>query len=803
VRADLAITALGMLSPVGLTSGVCLHSVRSAISRLSLQPYPDFVMNWIVGGRVLVHTPHLRHRRLEDLADLAVSDAWSNAHVDGRPPHGPLALLLSAVEPLRPGFYFPPDKFDANGWLRRNGVPGAAYVESFPQGQASCQAALVRASGLLAENVKHCIIGAADSQWQIRTLRWHERKRRLKCSYVNDGLMPSEAAAFLIVESEQAALARGADILAIIRSVAIEREQASVLSDKPNTAAGLTAAVRTALADASIAAKDVGAVWCDLNGESYRAREWAFTEIRNAFQDHTELIHPADCYGDLGAASDTVLLGLAAMAQATGWAKGRPILVFGGSEGGVRAATIVGPPPSPPRDPSIFPVTFDVPRILPISHSVAELGPDEVDPAESDDPPRAYFEWELRQEHRDELIGLYYQRKALLAIGEVEWTRIREPEQRILNHLDAAAASGPESIWAVASGLLGSDEGSCFAGTMMLAVLANSANWNRLDDVLRQPEAVNLAGVAAGLCQLRRYDLEPRIDAWMQHESPGVRAMAATLCGRLRFGSPGKLLSALRSDDSDLVRAAIGAIRRRQFKEASSNLESLLDHADAAVQRESLLALLTMRSDRAAEHCRQLCREGYPEGVRAPQLLALDGVLSDVDYLDGQGVADPRWLDLIEAMGILGNIQAVPLLIGGLRSEDEKIRVAISEALELMFRSGLRETAVVQQLDEETSREVERVSTSWNAWSEWWRQHQSRFDASQRWRRGRPFEPLACLDEIEDQASKYAQRERAFWELTIHVSGEIPFEPDWFVAYQLQAIDAWRARLSGRGEAVR
>lgn len=762
-------------------------------------------MNWIVGGRVLVHTPHLRDRRLEDLADLALSDAWRNAHVDGRSPQGPLALLLGGVEPLRPGFSFPRRNFDAHGWLRGNGLPVAAYVESFQQAHVSGQEALARASSLLAENVKQCLIGAADSQWQIRTIRWHERNQRLKCSYANDGLMPSEAAAFLIVEPEQAALSRGADILAVVRSVAIEREDATVLSDKPNTAAGLTDAVRTALADASIAAEDICAVWCDLNGESYRAREWAFAEIRNAFQDHTELIHPADCYGDLGAASDTVLLGLAAMAQATGWARSRPLLVFGGSEGGVRAATVVGPPPSPPRNTLVVPVTFDIPKILPIADPVAELGPDEVDPAESADPPRTYFEWELRQEHRDELIGLYYQRKALLRSEEVEWPRLREPEQRILNHMDAVAASGPEAIWAIASGLLSQDEGSCFAGAMMLAVLANSENWNRLDDLLQKPddEMPNLTGVEAGLCQLRRHDLEPRINAWMEHSSPPVRALGAALCGRLRFGLPSKLLPMLENDDAHLVRTAIAAIRRRRFHDAMSHLERLLVHADPGVQREALLTLLTMQSARAVDHCRELCRTGYSPGVRAPQLLALRGELRDLALVDGQIRPHPPWPDLIEAMGILGSVQAVPLLIDGLRSEDEKIRVALGNALELILHAGLRETAVVQEVDEDaegesatTTTEVERVSTSWAMWSEWWRQNQSRFDESTRWRRGRPFGPLACLEELEDPASRFDQRERASWELSIHAPSDIPFEPDWFVAYQLQAIDAWRARLT-------
>src|SRR5439155_24869641 len=235
-----------------------------------------------------------------------------------------------------------------------------------------------------------------------------------------------------------------------------------------------------------VAAQDVDAVWCDLNGESYRAREWAFTEIRLKFQTHTELMHPADCHGDLGATSDTNLLALAAQAQATGWAHRKPLLVFTGSEVGVRAATVIGPPPEG-QAPVALQVTEKLPGLVTTNLDVPALGPDDVDPKESEDPPRIYFEWQLRQEHLEDLASIYYQRKRILLDPELPWPRAREPEQRILNHLDAAVAGGATSAWAVASGLKSDEEGLCFAGTLLLGVLPNSRNLSLLDVVLQDP----------------------------------------------------------------------------------------------------------------------------------------------------------------------------------------------------------------------------------------------------------------------------------------------------------------------------
>ena len=192
----------------------------------------------------------------------------------------------------------------------------------------------------------------------------------------------------------------GSAILARVLSVSTAQEPSGVLTDRPNTAAGLTHVVRNVLADADVHPVNIAMAWTDLNGESYRAREWAFTEVRLGFTSDTALMHPADCHGDLGAATDANLLGLAALAHATGWSDGRPMLVFSGSEGGLRAATLLAPSVGTgpylqvsQRLPRVFSGEFQIP---PAPHSGESY-------RRSDDPPRAHFEWQLYEEHRDEI----------------------------------------------------------------------------------------------------------------------------------------------------------------------------------------------------------------------------------------------------------------------------------------------------------------------------------------------------------------------------------------------------------------
>ena len=802
MKTNLAITGVGMVTPVGLSALVCLHSVRSGVTRLTVQPYPDRIKEWVVGGSVLTWTPYVRERRLRALAELAFAEAWEQACAGGDPARlGTTAVLLGAPEAVRPGYRFPPAGADLRGWLAGLGLPSPGPVEVFQAGHCSAQVALARAGRLLdAGEVRACVLGVADTQLQIRVTRWHEDFYRLKCAYMTDGLMPGEASCFLVVEKELSARERGAPVLARILSVASDRETATVLTDQPNTAKGLTDAVRAALLDAGVAAKDLDAVWCDLNGESYRAREWAFTEVRIGLQTYTELMHPADCHGDLGAASDANLLGLAALAQATGWANGRPLLVFAGSEGGTRAATVVGPPPAEGPAPCVLRVSWDLPRTLPVDFAVPALGTDEVDYREAEDPPRAYFEWELRQEHLEELASISYQRRGLLQDPTVPWFRAREPEQRLLNHLDAAVAGGPTSVWAVASGLKNPEEGTCFAGALMLGVLPSAGNLTLIDEVLKEADSANLPGIEAGLKHAPPSPaLRQQIDSWLGHGTPDVRALAASLAGYRHEGDGARLLPLLRDAEPRVIEGAVGALRRLRYRPAVPEIERLLAYPSAPVQEAAILALLCLGSRPVRDHCRTLCVSGY---ARPAFFLALCGVPADLVFLrqaDGGALADP---DVLGAMGILGNVQAVPLLLAALRSAGEGPRVAAGEALELITGAGLREQAVVIEVIDllegevlEDRKEVERVCTSPEIWSAWWDRNAGRFDPRRRWRGGQPLDLGACLAELADGKTCFRDRQRAAWELEIQSGHDVPFEPDWFVPRQRQALEQWDAWL--------
>lgn len=798
MRTDLAITGVGMLSPVGHSALVCMHSIRSAVSRLELQRLPDRSREWIAGGRVACWTPFVRTRHLQALAEMALRQAVRQAWAET--PTGPrsLAVLLGSPEAERPGYCFPSAGFSIEEWIAAQRIGSLSHAEVLAGGACSGQLALHRAVELLQSGrVDACLIGVSDTQLQIRVTRWHEDNYRLKCAYLSDGLMPAEAACFLVVERGPDAARRGARVIARILSVAGERESATIVSDRPNTAQGLTSAVRSALTDAAVEPGQLGMVWSDLNGESYRAREWAITEIRLGFQSETTLMHPADCHGDLGAATDVSLLGLAALCHGTGWSRDRPLLVIAGSEQGLRAATVI----APPLDARPFvQVCTGLPQVL---SQTFRLPPPKVeDFTQAGNPPRAYFEWQLREEHGDELASLYYQRNAILNDHTLPWQRLCEPEQRMLNHLDAAIAAGPASMAAVADALDEDEAGLCFAGALMIGVLPCGENLQRIGTALEQPTVARLAGIQAGLLHAPPSDALDSLVRRLAAAPDGVvQAMAVSLAGKRRIGlafDPGVLLG---STDAGVARAGADLCRRTGTSANVPALKNLLAHGCLDVRRSALYALLCIVPSRTAIYCRSRLEANAEFDGALARCLAICGQLTDAEVLCARIERRPTDIAAIEALGIIGAPASVPLLMGLLKSVDQRARLAAAAALCLISGRTARERVIamtapmVDGLDEPEMREVEQVMTSADYWADWWKAEGSRLESGLRWRLGRPFAPGSCVDEMDSPWSTLGDRARAGLELVVLSRMAIAFEPDWFVPHQQSAIAEWRRCL--------
>ena len=177
------------------------------------------------------------------------------------------------------------------------------------------------------------------SRCEAATLGYLDQAGRLKTPQRARGLIPGEAAVALVVAAGRAgprAPVRSMEcpILGIGHSIEARR----VVDETPCLGDGLTAALRMAMGRIEWDAGAMGPTYCDLNGEDYRSNEWLLAACRTAVPD--SLHHPADCIGDVGAASFLLLLGLAAADRRREGAE--HALVWASSDFGARGAVCIG-----------------------------------------------------------------------------------------------------------------------------------------------------------------------------------------------------------------------------------------------------------------------------------------------------------------------------------------------------------------------------------------------------------------------------------------------------------------------------
>ena len=105
---------------------------------------------------------------------------------------------------------------------------------------------------------------------------------------------------------------------------------------------GLTQAFRNALAVLP-RGTNVTDVYCDMNGEPYRADEYGFTCLRTkeVFESASDFVAPADCWGDVAAAGAPLHIMLATVAGTKGYANGTIAFTCASAEDGERASALL------------------------------------------------------------------------------------------------------------------------------------------------------------------------------------------------------------------------------------------------------------------------------------------------------------------------------------------------------------------------------------------------------------------------------------------------------------------------------
>lgn len=192
----------------------------------------------------------------------------------------------------------------------------------------------------LCDKYDRILVGGSDSHSDYARLTPLDDMGRLLTIGSADSFAPGEAASFLLLTRHpELAQVRNGHIIKL-HQPGIAEEPGHLFSKETYRGEGLDHAFKKAIALHT--ENRIHSIYSSMNGENHWAKEYGVAYLRNkaAFADPVRVEHPADCYGDLGAATATTLIALA-VEHLHSHKNVYKHLVYSSSDTAMRAALIV------------------------------------------------------------------------------------------------------------------------------------------------------------------------------------------------------------------------------------------------------------------------------------------------------------------------------------------------------------------------------------------------------------------------------------------------------------------------------
>jgi len=340
---SICIVGIGACTPVGLNSASTAAAVRAGISGFEEHPFMinregDPYMLAMVPSMDPVLTGADRYAALSTPAIHEALEPLRKIKLEGKE-----IKAIVALPEVRPGL---PDDLDErivnHISAQGNGHYHIEDVRLAFKGHAAGLMAFESAGKHLAKGESEFYLaGGIDSYIDPDTLDWVEENEQLHVPSNAWGFIPGEAACFCLVCSIDTANRYGLAVKAQLVAISTAHEKNKIKTETVCIGKGLTQAVKGVVSGLPENTK-IDHTICDQNGEAYRADEFGFMICRLSkyFTDPSDFMAPADCWGDVGAASGPLFINLITSASEKHYAKGPHTLLWASSEGGERTAVL-------------------------------------------------------------------------------------------------------------------------------------------------------------------------------------------------------------------------------------------------------------------------------------------------------------------------------------------------------------------------------------------------------------------------------------------------------------------------------
>jgi 3-oxoacyl-[acyl-carrier-protein] synthase-1 len=329
------ILSTGLVSSLGLSAAATCAALRAGLSHATETHFMDAEGQPIIAHQVALDSAWRGRTKLVNMAALAVEDCLADLP---RTDWQQVPLLLCCAERDRPGRLEGLEETLLIDIERTLGIHFSDLSGVVPQGRVSTITALTHARRLLMDGrAPLVLIAATDSLITWPTLVVYEKAQRLLTAENSNGFMPGEGAGALLVGPA------GTAPHLTCTGVGFSTERATVVSEDPLRADGLTTAINAALADAGCALHHLDLRIADLSGEQYYFKEaaLAMARIMRVRREEFDLWHPAEGIGETGAVAGLAMLAVAWMACEKAYAPGPNILCHVSNDAGQRAAAVM------------------------------------------------------------------------------------------------------------------------------------------------------------------------------------------------------------------------------------------------------------------------------------------------------------------------------------------------------------------------------------------------------------------------------------------------------------------------------
>lgn len=226
--------------------------------------------------------------------------------------------------------------------INRFALPSGCEFRSVQQGVSGVAQLMNEAQQALSKNQFDFVIIAAIDSWMLDgRIDLYDQQWRIKSDRNPTGFVPGEGAGLMLLETLSAAKARQQKPLLAVLGASVVQEANPITADKSSSGVGLSQAIETAVE--GVINKPIKYLFSDLNGEGYRAFEWAVVHARlsQLFNQKLSHVYPAETFGNLGAVGLVMSLGCFSESLEKKYAPDSSALIIVGNDAGQRAALYV------------------------------------------------------------------------------------------------------------------------------------------------------------------------------------------------------------------------------------------------------------------------------------------------------------------------------------------------------------------------------------------------------------------------------------------------------------------------------